>query len=64
MEPRGLGALQKAFEQLKINLEKEGLFDEGKKKPLPEFPWKIGLVTSSTGAAVRDILNIVRRRNP
>jgi len=64
MEPRGLGALQKAFEQLKIKLEKEGLFDEEKKKPLPEFPWKIGIVTSSTGAAVRDILNIVRRRNP
>jgi exodeoxyribonuclease VII large subunit len=64
MEPRGLGALQKAFEQLKVNLEKEGLFDEHKKKPLPEFPWKIGVVTSSTGAAVRDILNIIRRRNP
>ena len=63
MEPRGLGALQKAYEQLKIKLEKEGLFDEEKKKPLPEFPWKIGVVTSSTGAAVRDILNIVRRRN-
>ncbi|MDC0205790.1 exodeoxyribonuclease VII large subunit [Nitrospinae bacterium] len=64
MEPRGLGALQKAFEQLKIKLEKEGLFDEDKKKSLPEFPWKIGIVTSSTGAAVRDILNIIRRRNP
>ena len=64
MEPRGLGALQKAFEQLKIKLEKEGLFDEDKKKPLPEFPWKIGVVTSSTGAAVRDILNIIKRRNP
>lgn len=64
MEPRGLGALQKAYEQLKARLEKEGLFDEDKKKPLPEFPWKIGLVTSPTGAAVRDILNIIRRRNP
>ena len=64
MEPRGLGALQKAYEQLKIKLEKEGLFDEEKKKPLPQFPWKIGVVTSSTGAAVRDIINIVRRRNP
>lgn len=63
MEPRGMGALQKAFEQLKIKLEKEGLFDEEQKKPLPEFPWKIGVVTSSTGAAVRDILNIIRRRN-
>ena len=59
MEPRGLGALQKAFEQLKTKLEKEGLFNEEKKKSLPEFPWKIGVVTSSTGAAVRDILNIV-----
>lgn len=64
MEPRGLGALQKAFEQLKLKLEKEGLFDEDKKKPLPEFPWKIGVVTSPTGAAVRDVLNIIRRRNP
>ncbi len=64
MEPRGLGVLQKAFEQLKEKLGKEGLFDEEKKKPLPEFPWKVGVVTSSTGAAVRDILNIIRRRNP
>ncbi len=64
LEPRGLGALQKAFEQLKEKLDKEGLFDEDKKKPLPEFPWKVGVVTSSTGAAVRDILNIIRRRNP
>ncbi len=64
MEPRGLGALQKAFEQLKEKLDKEGLFDEEKKKSLPEFPWKVGVVTSSTGAAVRDILNIIRRRNP
>ena len=64
IEPRGDGALQKAFEQLKTELEKEGLFDEEKKQPLPEFPWKIGVVTSSTGAAVRDILNIIKRRNP
>jgi len=64
LEPRGLGALQKAFEQLKEKLDKEGLFKEEKKKPLPEFPWKVGVVTSSTGAAVRDILNIIRRRNP
>ncbi len=64
LEPRGLGALQKAFEQLKEKLDKEGLFDEEKKKPLPEFPWKVGVVTSSTGAAVRDILNVIRRRNP
>ena len=63
LEPRGLGALQKAFEQLKAKLEKEGLFDDEAKKPLPAFPWKIGVVTSSTGAAVRDILNVIRRRN-
>ena len=64
LEPRGLGALQKAFEQLKAKLEKEGLFDDEAKKPLPAFPWKIGVVTSPTGAAVRDILNVIRRRNP
>ena len=63
LEPRGLGALQKAFEQLKAKLEKEGLFDDEAKKPLPTFPWKIGVVTSGTGAAVRDILNIIRRRS-
>jgi len=64
LEPVGLGALQKAFEQLKEKLSKEGLFDEERKKPLPEFPWKVGVITSATGAAVRDILNIIRRRNP
>ena len=55
MEPRGLGALQKAYEQLKAKLAKQGLFDEDKKKSLPEFPWKVGVITSPTGAAVRDI---------
>ena len=64
LEPRGLGALQKAYEQLKEKLDKEGLFSKENKKCLPEFPWKVGVVTSSTGAAVRDILNIIRRRNP
>lgn len=64
MEPMGLGALQKAFEQLKLKLEKEGLFDESAKKPLPEYPWKVGVITSGTGAAVRDIFNIMHRRNP
>jgi exodeoxyribonuclease VII large subunit len=64
MEPRGLGALHKAYEQLKEKLAKQGLFDEDKKKPVPEFPWKVGVITSPTGAAVRDILNIIRRRNP
>ena len=62
MEPVGAGALQKAFEQLKEKLSKEGLFDEDKKRPLPEFPKHIGVVTSPTGAAIRDILNILRRR--
>ncbi|MGV7221398.1 MAG: exodeoxyribonuclease VII large subunit [Nitrospinales bacterium] len=64
MEPLGLGALQKAYEQLKLKLEKEGLFDEASKKPLPEYPWKVGVITSDTGAAVRDIFNIMHRRNP
>ena len=64
LEPRGLGALQKAFEQLKARLAEEGLFDEEKKKPIPEFPWKVGVVTSPTGAAVRDIINVIQRRNP
>lgn len=64
MEPKGLGALQKAFEQLKERLFKEGLFDEKHKKPIPFLPTKIGLVTSSTGAAIRDILQILDRRFP
>jgi len=64
LEPVGLGALQKAFEQLKEKLSKEGLFDQEHKKSIPEFPWKVGVITSPTGAAVRDILNIIRRRNP
>jgi exodeoxyribonuclease VII large subunit len=64
MEPKGLGALQKAFEQLKEKLAKEGLFDESRKKELPEIPWKIGIVTSPTGAAIRDMIHVIRRRNP
>lgn len=64
MEPKGLGALQKAFEQLKERLAKEGLFDESRKKSLPEIPWKIGVVTSPTGAAIRDMIHVIRRRNP
>ena len=63
LEPRGLGALQKAYEQLKEKLDKEGLFNEDVKKTLPVFPWKVGVVTSPTGAAVRDITNVIRRRN-
>ncbi|CAI2716913.1 exodeoxyribonuclease VII large subunit [Nitrospina watsonii] len=64
LEPRGLGALQKAFEQLKEKLQKEGLFDEARKQPIPEFPWRVGIVTSPTGAAIRDIVNVIQRRNP
>jgi exodeoxyribonuclease VII large subunit len=62
VEPRGAGALQLAFEQLKKRLAEEGLFDQKFKKPLPMLPHKIGVVTSPTGAAIRDILNIVTRR--
>ena len=62
IEPIGSGALQKAFEQLKNRLAKEGLFDESKKRPIPLWPERIGIVTSPTGAAIRDILNILTRR--
>ncbi len=62
MEPKGRGALQLAFEQLKEKLSKEGLFDSLHKKPLPHLPRKIGIVTSPTGAAIRDILQIIDRR--
>ena len=62
MEPKGLGALQLAFEQLKKKLEAEGLFDHGRKRPLPSFPRTIGIVTSPSGAALRDILHIIGRR--
>ena len=62
MQPDGVGALYVAFEQLKEKLEKEGLFDEKYKKPIPEYPSKIGVVTSPTGAAIRDILNVLKRR--
>jgi exodeoxyribonuclease VII large subunit len=64
IEPAGLGALQLAFEQLKKRLESEGLFDESRKKPLPLLPSRIGVVTSPRGAAVRDIIRILRRRFP
>lgn len=63
-EPKGLGALQLAFEDLKNRLYKEGLFDEKHKKPIPIFPRVIGVVTSPTGAAIRDIINIIERRFP
>ncbi|MBA7675741.1 Exodeoxyribonuclease 7 large subunit [subsurface metagenome] len=64
MEPKGMGALQLAFRQLMKKLEKEGLFREEIKKPLPPFPRKIGVVTSPTGAAIRDIINVIARRLP
>jgi exodeoxyribonuclease VII large subunit len=62
LEPRGLGALQLAFEQLKERLQREGLFDPGRKRSLPRFPKKIGIVTSPTGAALRDMLRVIGRR--
>ena len=62
LEPEGLGALQLAFDQLKKRLAAEGLFDQGRKRPLPALPRKIGIVTSLDGAAVRDIINVLRRR--
>ncbi|MFH1038730.1 MAG: exodeoxyribonuclease VII large subunit [PVC group bacterium] len=62
LEPRGAGALQRALEQLKTRLAGEGLFDARWKKPLPALPSRIGIVTSPTGAAIRDILQVIRRR--
>ena len=62
IHPKGVGALQLAFEKLKRKLEEEGLFKEEHKKPLPLFPRRIGIVTSPTGAAIRDILNVINRR--
>ena len=63
LEPKGAGALQVAFEQLKAKLEAEGLFDSGRKKPIPTLPGRIGIVTSPQAAALRDILNILQRRH-
>lgn len=63
MEPRGAGSLQLAFEQLKARLLAEGLFDSARKRPLPAFPHCIGIVTSPTGAVIRDIVTVVRRRH-
>lgn len=64
MEPDGIGALYIAYEQLKAKLEAEGLFDTSKKKPLPKIPTRIGVITSPTGAAIRDMINILGRRFP
>jgi exodeoxyribonuclease VII large subunit len=64
MQPDGIGDLFLAFQQLKEKLENQGLFDEARKKPLPKFPRKIGVITSPTGAAVRDIITTIERRYP
>ena len=64
LQPRGVGLLQAKFEALKRKLEAEGLFAPERKRPLPKFPRRIGIVTSPSGAAIRDILNVLRRRAP
>jgi exodeoxyribonuclease VII large subunit len=64
LQPRGMGLLQAKFEALKRKLEAEGLFAAERKRPLPKFPRRIGIITSPSGAAIRDILNVLRRRAP
>ena len=64
MEEAGDGALQRAFDELKRRLAAEGLFDEARKRPLPRFPHRVGVITSPTGAAIRDILSVLGRRFP
>ena len=64
LEPRGQGALQLAFEQLRTRLAEEGLFDEERKQALPRFPGRVGVVTSPTSAAVRDVIEVSGRRSP
>ncbi|MFZ1731186.1 MAG: exodeoxyribonuclease VII large subunit [Bacteroidota bacterium] len=64
MQPRGEGALQVAFEKLKRKLFEEGLFEDARKQPIPTYPDTIAVVTSPTGAAIRDIISVIRRRNP
>lgn len=64
VEPKGFGALQLAFEQLKERLAREGLFDQSRKRPLPPFPSRVGVITSPSSAAIRDILSVLHRRCP
>src|SRR5207245_7324676 len=64
LQPRGIGLLQAKFEALKRKLEAEGLFAPERKRRLPKFPRRIGIITSPTGAAIRDMLNVLRRRAP
>ncbi len=64
VEPKGVGALQIALEQLKDKLAREGLFDEARKRPVPRLPQRVGVVTSLTGAAIRDVLTVLHRRCP
>ena len=64
LEPKGIGALQLAFDQLKERLSKEGLFDPARKRPLPLLPQRVGIVTSLSGAAIRDMLTVLGRRCP
>lgn len=64
IEPKGVGSLQLAFTQLKEKLLKEGLFDDSNKKPIPYLPEKIGIVTSKTGAAIKDMIHVIERRFP
>jgi len=64
IEAQGEGALQIAFDKLKEKLSKEGLFDEDHKRPIPSFPKKVGVITSPTGAAIKDIITTIKRRNP
>lgn len=64
LEPKGIGALQVAFEQLKKRFDQEGLFEPARKRPLPFFPRRVGVITSGTGAALHDIVTVVHRRCP